>query len=504
METRPDQPVVKQRLIALAFAAAIPLLAGWRLDQPGIQADEVLFSSVLWDPVVPSATVRVFGFRFPAMCFPYMGTVKSAIYAVLFRFVEPSNESARWPPILLSALTVYLLCRLLQRLGEHRLAVAVCALLVCDATFVFKARCDSGPVAVQWLLCVAGFYCWVRYRSWPWALAAGFCWGLGLWDKITFLWILFGIGAGALAGLRIPWRAIPVAAFGFLLGVYPFLEHNVKTEWSAFRVEGTRELTAAVLRPKAEALWHTMNGRQMFGSMVMTDGPASAVDNPVVRIGKFFGEPRESFFAWLVLAGVLLGWRHRFYRFALVALLAGFAPMALASGGGWAPHHLGLLWPLPHLIAATGLLAMPSLLARAALFVVLFSELLVINQHYSFLIRFGGDMAWTDAIRPLSERIRKEPSTPYRFLDWGVYDAAYMFTRGNRAMRVGLPADEEDWTAYLYVQHPEGFIAMGEDWKQFREKAAAKHLRIVEQDRIADSFGRPTFVLFRLAPNSAQ
>lgn len=504
METRATEPVVRQRLIALAFAAVVPLLAGWRLDQPGIQSDEVLFSSVLWEPVVPPPVVRVLGFRIPAMCFPYMGTVKSAIYAVLFRFVDPSNESARWPPILLTALTVYLFCRLLQRLGEERLAMLASALLVCDATWVFKARCDSGPVVMQWLLCVAGFYCWVRFTSWRWALAAGFCWGLGLWDKITFLWILIGIGAGALAGLRIPWRAVPVAAFGFLLGVYPFLAHNVKTNWPSFRVEGTREMTGAVLKPKAEALWHTMNGRPLFGSMVMIDGPPASVDTAVVSLGKFFGEPTSSLFAWLFVAGVLLGWRHRYYRFALVGLLAGFAPMALAAGGGWAPHHLGLLWPLPHLIAAMGLLAMPSLLARLAIAVVIFSQLLVINQHYSFLIRFGGDMAWTDAIGPLSQRVRNDPSTSYRFLDWGVYDAAYMFTRGNRAMRVGLPADEEDWTAYLYVQHPEGFIAMPDDWKRFREKAAAKGLRIVERDRIADSFGRPTFVLFRLAANPAQ
>jgi hypothetical protein len=504
METRSDQPVVKQRLIALAFAAMIPLLAGWRLDQPGIQSDEVLFASVLWEPVVPSPTVRVLGFRFPVMCFPYMGTVKSAIYAVLFRFVDPSNEAVRWPPILLCALTVYLLCRLLQRLGEHRLALAACALLVCDATFVFKARCDSGPVAMQWLLCVAGFYCWVRYGSWTGPLLAGFCWGLGLWDKITFLWILFGIGAGALAGLRIPGRAVPIAAFGFLLGVYPFLAHNVKTQWSSFRVEGTTTMTGTLIAPKAMALWHTLNGRQMFRSMVMTEGPPAPIDAAVVRAGKFFGEPTDSFFAWLFAIGVFAGWRHRLYRFALIALIAGFAPMALAAGGGMAPHHLGLLWPLPHLIAAMGLLAMPPLAARGALGLVVMSQLLVINQHYSYLIRFGGDMAWTDAIAPLSERIRKDPATPYRFLDWGIYDAAYLFTRGNRAMRVGLPADEEDWTSYLYVQHPEGFIQMTDDWKQFGEKTAAKHLRIVEQERISDSFGRPTFVLFRLAPNSAQ
>jgi len=136
--------------------------------------------------------------------------------------------------------------------------------------------------------------------------------------------------------------------------------------------------------------------------------------------------------------------------------------------------------------------------------VVLISQLLVVNQHYSFLIRFGGDMAWTDAIGPLSERIRKDPSASYRFLDWGVYDAAYLLTRGNRAMRVGIPDNAEDWTAYVYVQRAEGSIVLSDDWKRFREMAAAKRLLIGEKERIADSFGRPTFVIFRLAPNSAQ
>lgn len=489
METRSDQPVVKQRLIAVAFATLVPLLGGWRLDQPGIQNDEALFASVLYEPVVQPELVRILGFRFPPMSFPYIGTVKTAIYAVLFRVVEPSNGSVRWPMLLTGALTVYLFCRLLQRLGEHQLALASSALLVCDATFLFTIRCDWGPVAMQHLLAVAGFYCWARYGSWPWALAAGFCWGLGLWDKITFLWILFGIGVAALLTRKVPWRAVPAATLGFLLGAYPFIVYNLKTNTASFRVEGTQALTTEIWWPKAQALWYTLQGRQLFGSMAMLGNGLEA---------------KESMLGWLVLLGLLIGWRARLFRFSFFALVAGFTPMALAVGGGMSPHHLVLLWPMPHMIAAMGALTLPSIAQRLVLVVVIAGELFAVERHYACWRHNGGDMAWTDAIGPLSERIRNDREVSYRFLDWGIYDAAYLLTRGNRAMRVGLPADEEDWTSYLYVQHPEGFVAMQDDWKQFREKASAKQLHIVEQDRIADSFGRPTFVLFRLAPNSAQ
>ncbi|MBM3787652.1 MAG: hypothetical protein FJW30_25120 [Acidobacteria bacterium] len=437
-----------RRAVAAAFGLAFLCLGGLWIEIPGIQNDEAMFASVLFEPKIEAVHIRYFGFRIPAMSFPYIGTVKTVIYALLFRGIDPSPESIRWPALLLGAWSVYLFCRLMQRATDLRTANVATALLVADAAYLFTIRCDWGPVAVQHVCAIGGVYCWVLGRPWQ-KFLGGLCFGLGLWDKLTFLWILAALAAGAAAARFLPkGRAALCGLAGFLIGCYPFLAYNYKTGLASFEAARRQQLALGEVPEKARLLGRTLSGVPLLGSLAMNDGPNApeldAAASAVVRLSEWTGGWRESWLPWLVLGGAALGWRsahRRVYRFAVAALAAGFLAMTAQASSGGSPHHHVLLWPLPHVLAAV--VPWP----RVVPALVLATQLLVVNQHYAQWVRFGGDSAWTDAVYPLTRTLR-ESGEPYRIIDWGIYDAVYLLSRGQVKMSYSVPPESEDWSAF--------------------------------------------------------
>ena len=87
---------MNERLVPTAVAALFLALGCFVLDLPGVQADEALFASVLFEPKASPVGVRLLFGSVPAMCYPYIGTLKSGIFAVIWRFFEPSAATVRF------------------------------------------------------------------------------------------------------------------------------------------------------------------------------------------------------------------------------------------------------------------------------------------------------------------------------------------------------------------------------------------------------------------------
>src|SRR5512144_3142944 len=111
--TRPEDP--SRRLLALSVALVLcNFLAGLSfIPYPGIQNDEALFSSGIYDPGRTISQVSVFGHHIPMMLISYLGALKSWIYAPILEVWDPSVWSVRLPVLMLGALTVWLFWRLL-------------------------------------------------------------------------------------------------------------------------------------------------------------------------------------------------------------------------------------------------------------------------------------------------------------------------------------------------------------------------------------------------------
>jgi hypothetical protein len=444
----------------LALAAAFLALGSFFLDLPGIQSDEALFASVLYHPKgPPPVTVRVIFGSFPAMCYPYIGTLKTHLFSLYSRLLSPSPASVHFFALLLGALSIFLFAHLLQRLHQPLWAAL---LLATDATYLFTIRSDWGPVALQHLTAIAAVSAALRYaesRKLIWIAAAGFLLGLGLWDKITFLWILIALAAGLLvsAPRLIAPKPAAVLLLAFALGAYPFLVYNVKTNGNSFRNKGSID-TGPVWR-KAHLVWQCLGNYNLF----QAKNPAPAPTLPL--------QP------WLLLAALAAlpwYWKYPVYRFSAAAMLAGYAAMFALADSGSGPHHAVLLWPLPHLLIA----ALPR--RRWLLSAAVLANLLQINNFYTQLNLRDVSVEWSDASTRLAHYLSTRPGT-YRVLDWGIYDTLHLLTQGKSDLYYG------PGPAFRYITHvPELAIF-------------PQNTPLIPEQTIPDSTGRPIFIIARPA-----
>jgi len=66
------------------------------IPQAGIQNDEALFASGIYEQSGIAQVVKIGGHRIPFMLINYLGALKSWVYAPIFRFWHPSPASTRW------------------------------------------------------------------------------------------------------------------------------------------------------------------------------------------------------------------------------------------------------------------------------------------------------------------------------------------------------------------------------------------------------------------------
>jgi hypothetical protein len=131
-------------------------------------------------------------------------------------------------------------------------------------------------------------------------------------------------------------------------------------------------------------------------------------------------------------------WRTRARKamlFCLVAIVVAWIFMASIRGGGGAAHHAVLLWPLPQLFLAVAFAAAAQHLrfGKWALGVVVgwlaLANLLVTNQYLYQFIRDGAGDAWTDAIYPLADGLRRTDASQIVLPDWGLSDSLCVLNR---------------------------------------------------------------------------
>ena len=122
--------------------------------QAGIENDEALFGSVIYQQPGIDYGDKIAGHHVPLMLMSYLGALKSWVYAPIFRFWRPSVTSLRVPVILLGAVTVWLFFILLQRIADDRTAIVGTVLLSTDTLFLLTTYYDWGPVVLQHLLLV--------------------------------------------------------------------------------------------------------------------------------------------------------------------------------------------------------------------------------------------------------------------------------------------------------------------------------------------------------------
>ena len=518
------------------------LLAGLLfLPQIGIENDEALFSGAFLKPYGGAYTVHIGHSRIPMMLMSYIGTLKAWLYRPLMNIFGTGLNVLRLPMLLAGTASVWLFFHLLQRIAGLRAAIIGCTLLAADATYLLTVCFDWGPVALQHLLLVAGLLLLVRFYqlgSLPALFWGCLMLGLGMWDKALAVWMLSGMGIGALVVFpRRLWallngRQLAVATLGLLLGVLPLLIYNVENQWATFA--GNIRRDTSDIASKAHILMETAKGDGLFGWMFdeqwQTPAPhpaSGAIQRTSAEITSVFGHPRRHLLFYAFLLALLLTplARREALRaifFALIAMAVAWVQMATNANTGGSIHHTILLWPFPQMVVAVSFASASRRLGRAGLpaaavatAAMFASGVLVTNEFYYVSYSFGGAPVWSDAILPLSGFLKSAGAATVYCVDWGMLDPLRYLNHGRLKLAEGsdpiskkelTPADREAVLRMLsdpgaiYVAHTKDFENFQGANQHLQAFAAAAGYRREMLTVISDRFGRPAFEVYRLSP----
>lgn len=528
-----------RRCTALAYALFFVTIGSAFIPQAGIEEDEALFGAAIYDQSGVASSVPLFGHRIPLMEMSYLGSLKSWVYTPIFRRWKPSAASIRFPALVFGGITIWLFWLLLQRIDGYRAATIGSVLLATDTSFLMTTCFDWGPVVLQHLLLVSGVFSLVRFHQDQRRgfLAAAFLFfGLGLWDKALFAWILSGTAIATLVVFpKELWRHLSVrnfmiAALAFCLGAAPLIRYNVREKLITFRANAAFDKSE--VPGKIHQVFSTLAGQALFDYIARNDlaggharSPQTAVERVSVRIARLAGEPENGFLGFALLAAfLLLPWlwstpARRPMIFSLLAATIAWLQMLFGKGVGGSAHHVILLWPYPTLFIAVAFAEASRRMGRAGkpllAIIVLFlagSSLLVTNEYFALLVRNGPGEVWTDAVYPLSDYLKRlKPAAIYAD-DWGMINILTLLNRGSMPLREGTDPlmktqlDPEDRQLVLdriaesesvFVAHPDALdLFKGVNAKLMAVATEAGYRREIVAG-IADRNGRPMFEVFR-------
>lgn len=520
-------------LWALLLAAALFLIPAILIArQIGLEADEALVTAAIFDGLSPHYSITWGSRELPLMLLSYVGTLRAWMYNLIFLAVPPSALALRLPMILAGLASLWLLWRIAGQVGGREAACASVLLLATDPVWMLSQSIDFGYVALQNVLKLGGLWLAIRYASsgrTRHLAAAGFLWGLALWDKAVFVWVLAGLVVAAVVAApggmrRIPPRAALLALAGLAAGAAPFLFFNIVRPLETFR--SNARVGGDEWMQKVRVLEQTLDGSVLFGVYTAADAgagfrpPHRPLHHAAYAVSAALGEPRRQA---MLLASVLLllaapwWWRGTMRQpilFAITFFAVTWLAMAMSRGAGGAAHHAILCWP-----AHTAAIAFAGAdlarrgrwsrrIAAAALALLVLANLAVVNQYYVEAVRQGSGLRHSDAIEPLYRKLVRTPARTIAVADWGIAETLLLLSEGRLPVRYAWSAGGAEslprWLVSspdtLFVGRPPGQQFFPEHARAVEEAARAAGKVRYDLETILDRNGRPAFELFRYGP----
>jgi len=517
--------------VCVAFVAAGMLF----VPRLGIEVDEAIVANGIYDHGDPWYSWKIAGAEVPVMLISYLGALKTWFYKGVFLFAAPRPIVLRLPMLLFAAASLWLFFELLDLTIGRRAAWIGMLLLATDTSYLLLNMADYGPVTLQFVFKLAALVLLVRFhqnmaspekarRDLAWAF---FLFGLGMWDKAIFAWVLFGLAIAAIAVFPRDLRKhltranVAVAGLAMLAGALPLVIYNIARPLDTFR--SNAHVGQMELPHKVEILKQTMEGYVLFGFLTAVEpGPQPGeakhwYQSLSLASSQWMGHPRRNAMLWAAIASVLslaLLWRWLWNSqarqpilFGLIACAATWLPMVLTAGAGGAAHHAILLWPFQLLPIAAVLARIPA--APAALVTALLcgSNLAVTNQYYADLIRNGPSVRWTDAMDPLQRYLTDLHPRQIVAADWGFMETMNLLSEGELPMTYADTGSDQAAQESLgvllrdplniFVAHTAGTAFHPQERAALEDFAQREHYQEEALTTIRDRNGRPTFDVFR-------
>lgn len=521
----------------------------YQLELPGLHYDEAREAGV---PAMqlqlgqPLETFRGSGIRlgdrlFPLMVTDYIGALNVYLLWPSFALLGISVFVLRVVPVLFAATTLLLTYLLARQLFGRRVAALTGLLLAVNPSFIFWSRQGIFVTSITATIGMAALLCWLHWyrRQQPGYLYAGaFLFGLGLYAKLLFLWVIVALAATFVL-FKIPdlakdirsqlrgWQCrhwIGALAF-FLVGISPLIVYNAQTRGTLQTL--TENLTSTYYGGSNLAFTENLLTRLEQFQVVLNGGHLWYLGGifanklyPVVFVGA----------GLLGLFVVILRARHQWRRLAFPYLMLAF--MLLAScftvSALWFTHYSILVPFLPMaVVVSTDLLARtitPSasaprprgldqivpLLVVLVVVVVGARDLQVDLSYHQALSRSGGYAAHSDASYELARSLQGRGASSPLAMDWGI-DATVQFLTTGAVNPIEIFGYEweagEAFAARLapFLANPENlYIFHSEEETVFPRRQAFDELvaglgrTSKVEEEIRDRSGRLMFVLVRV------
>jgi hypothetical protein len=504
---------------ALAFLGWYALTA---ISRPGLHYDESLFVHAALGGHYPGAGFVSDRFHgVVTMVMPYIGALKSWLYAPIFGVFGVSAATIRVPAIVALAITVCVAFALARRLFGPWLAALLAVLMATDPAYTAMARADSGPVVLSGLLRVgalAAYFAWRRTESvrYLWLLAAAVA--LGVFNKLDYVAFAaaFAVAVAvvdhrrvlALVRRRPLATALPVLALTAVAAV-EYAEIYVPASVAAAnrshlhgwaRVSEFWGIARSAMDGTVFYLFQTGTGLRGGGT-------------PIVAVTV----------ATLTLAAALVAWRLLRRRPAtgsasgplaeaagvtgfFLALLLSLFVLLTATPEAVGAHHAMLMWPLPALLAVSVVSAaarLPRPWVRVAALVVLLGAGLWLTASqvrvagvYRDAYRHGRtwNSVWSPEIYGLVRAVRQRAPEVDSVVtaDWGIGNQ--LLALGDEAVRVRL---DDNWPAFA-SDDPAAADQLVASVLRGHRTIVACHVRGAEA--MAGAYDRLRAALARLAP----
>ncbi len=425
-------------------------LSLYQLNLPGLHYDEA-FEAVPALQLLQGQPVTTFrdngltlgGQTLPLMTQDYIGALNTYLALPFIAVGGATPAALRLMSVLVGGVTLLLAYDLARYLsGDYRVGLLAGLLLAVDPTFIFWNRQGVFVTAITAGVGLAATWCWLhrlRGESARWTLAGAFLFGLGLYAKLLFLWLIFAL-AGAIILLRWPRRRQPGggeiigAMLAFILGCWPLLLYNIQTGGTLLNISGNAQTSYYGVNNLAFVANLLERLRQF---VVLLNG------SHLWYLGRIISNPLPPLLLGLVLvfvAAMAMRKRSPAARTALFPYLV-IGLVILASIGTvsalWVTH-FALLMPWPALAIALGswflLSSVRPGLGRGIIWLgvalLVITNLVNVGRYHLALAESGGLSTHSNAIYGLSRWLARQADGPVVAMDWGLAAPVTYLTAG--------------------------------------------------------------------------
>jgi 4-amino-4-deoxy-L-arabinose transferase-like glycosyltransferase len=533
--------------ITLALILYLFFSLTW-LGLPGLYYDETNFVNAALGATSGSFvswSAEVFGKKVPLMIMDYIGALKSALYAPIFKIFGCSAVTARAPVVLIGLITLLAAFGLFRRMFDGTIAVVALLLFATDCSFIFANRLDWGPVSLMLALGMSALYCmwrWMQEENRCWLALAGLLFGLGLYNKVIFIWIIAAFFVALLLCYRthvlklLHWRSLLSFIPAFLFGCLPLIVYNIEVplgtfqHQSALTVPGIDDVRYRFLLARGtldgSGVYYLVNYNEVSRpSTMMQSPPSGRLDKAISAIAAvrwvhrsllpYYFAGSLALIALLWIAGRLRKKREILFLAVQFVAIAAFICLNEKATGA---HHLIAFYPFLFILIAFAVCELGRWISSARLPNRIFIgacllPLLAVNSvtDARYLKSFqakGGHGGWSDAIYRLGDFVRENPDRKYILMEWGFTTQLILLTHG-RLRYEDFACSEENPAACMdrvipsrnanFVFHVPQFTDKPM-LPVFKEALARQNLQGRRLKTFFQRDGRPIYVVYEVTP----